>query len=450
MDARKLAAEVLTQMEETPQAAGDMVREVLRKYDYEPPREKAFFKRLTEGVVERALTLDYALNQFSSVQTPGMKPLVRAVLRCGAYQSLYMNHVPEAAACNEAVRIVQKKGLGGLSGFVNGVLRALCRGKDAIPWPDPGQDLTKALSVRYSVPEWLVSYWMESYGRERMEALLQGAIAHRPLFLRMREREGRRAILETAGKIAAQGVSLVQSDLLEYAYAAENAGNIACLPGYREGRFFVQDLSGMLVVEAAGLSPGEKVLDLCAAPGGKTLSIAEKLRGRGELIAMDISPARVARMRENIARMDCGWVQCLCMDAREENPRLNGWADVVFADVPCSGLGVIGRKTDIRYRMDRGQIEKLAVLQRQILENACRFVAPGGLLVYSTCTVSPVENEEMASWLEGLGLEPESLDPYWPGKVRNEQTRRGTRLLFAGEDGTDGCFVARMRKPRRA
>lgn len=450
MNARELVLDIFLEMEKTGSYANSLIRDVLDKYDYEDAKEKAFFKRLAEGTLERRITLDWAVNCYSRTPVEKMKPLIRNLLRLSAYQILYMEGIPDAAACNEAVKLAKKRGFSSLSGFVNGVLRSLARNKNDIPLPDPGREPIKSLSVRFGLPEWMILLWTEQYGKERAEQLAAGTGQKRPVIIRFcsalsgEQKEGALEQLRRAG------VSAEAHPLYENAYALENCEGVANLPGFAEGLFYVQDVSSMLAVEAAGIRPGMKVLDLCSAPGGKAILAYEKLKlpqSGGAIKAGDLTASKAEKIRENAARMGCRDMKISVWDATEHMEELEGWADVVLADVPCSGLGVMGRKKDIRYRVQPQDLKALTGLQKEILAASWQYVKPGGVLLYSTCTVNRMENEEMVRYItDNFPFERESLKEYLPGSLQDEQTADGMLQLFPGEHDTDGFFIARLRR----
>lgn len=489
MNARELALDIFLDAEKTGSYANALIRDVLDKYDYEDVKEKAFFKRLAEGVMERRLTLDWALDCYSKTPVEKMKPLIRNLLRISAYQILYMEAVPDSAACNEAVKLAKKRGFSSLSGFVNGVLRNLSRNKNALPMPDAQKEPIKNLSVRYSLPEWLILLWTEQYGAKKTEMLGAAIGQKRPVTIRFKcgLAEGQRERALEAMKKA--GVRLTEHSLYPGAYELENCEGVANLPGFAEGLFYAQDVSSMLAVEAAGICTGMRVLDLCSAPGGKAILAYEKLAlcsasgaaatpgavgmaagkteqvlqragaavqesaaalpGTGAIKAGDLSENKADKIRENAQRMGCVDMEINVWDAAKHMEELEGWADVVLADVPCSGLGVMGRKKDIRYRVQPQDLKALNELQKQILTASWQYVKPGGVLLYSTCTVNRMENEEMVNFItQNFPFETESLDDYLPISLRDEQTARGMLQLFPNEHDTDGFFIARLRRKR--
>lgn len=447
MDVRETALEILLEAEKTGAFAENLLRDALGKYDYENPRQKALLKRLTEGTLERLLTLDFCLDSVSSVKTERMKPLIRCLLRLSAYQILFLESVPDRAACSEAVRLAKKRGFSRLSGFVNGVLRSLAREKGSFVWPDARKEPVRALSVAYSVPEWIVSLWIEQYGQERTEKMLKALLIPRPVTIRFRSDITEKRREETVARFRERGITAERHPLYPGAWTLDGCEGVASLPGFSEGQFYAQDVSSMLAVETAGILPGMRIIDLCGSPGGKAVLAAEKAGREGRVLTGDISEKKTARIWENAERMRCENLEIRVWDAGRKQPGLEKWADVVLADVPCSGLGVLGRKKEIRYRVQPEDLMALRKLQREILTASADYVRPGGVLLYSTCTVNREENEEMVRFLtESFPFEAESLDPWLPECLHSRETKEGGCQLFAGDFDTDGFFMARLRR----
>lgn len=463
---RELVLDMLLEMEREKEYSHRVVRAVLDKYDYLEPRDKAFIKRLSEGTLERRLELDYYLNSFSKLPVEEMRPLIRCLLRMSVYQLLYMDTVPDSAVCDEACRLAAKRGFRSLKGFVNGILRTIARNRGSLPMPDEEKQPVSFLSVKYSMPEWLVELWTERYGREAAAAILGGLMEVHPVSLRFaacaagEERAKLLRRMEEQGARVAEGPYLPDIYLMEHA-----AGGLSVLPGFQEGRLIVQDVSSALAVEAAGIREGDFVVDVCGAPGGKSIHAAEKA---GRVLSRDISEDKVALIRENVSRMGSGNVCCEVYDAACRDERLQGMADVVLLDVPCSGLGVMGKKRDIKYHVTRKGMEELMELQRRIVDASAGYVKPGGTLVYSTCTIHSGENEAMARHIaEDLGFEPVSLEGILPERLFLERRRLEEDMRRAGKDpagglsekeysacmqllpgymASDGFFLARFRR----
>ena len=436
---RELVLDMLLEMERQKEYSHRLVRAVLDKYDYLDPKEKAFIKRLSEGTVERKLEMDYYLNHFSKLPVNKMRPLIRCLLRMSVYQLLYMDMVPDNAVCDEACKLAAKRGFRSLKGFVNGILRTIARNRDKLPVPDREKDPVGFFSVKYSVPEWLVRLWMEEYGKEAAAVLLDGLLAVHPVSLRFsssvscQEQETLQNRMEEQGARVAAGPYLPNICLLEHA-----GGGLHVLPGFQEGRLMVQDVSSALAVEAAGIRQGDFVVDVCGAPGGKSICAAEKAVD-GRVLSRDVSEEKVALIRENVRRMGIGNVDCQVYDAVCQDNSLGGRADVVLLDVPCSGLGVMGKKRDIKYNVTPSDLSELAELQRRIVDASAGYVKPGGTLIYSTCTIHSKENEDMVRHIaEELGFEPVSLEGLLPERLFSERRRLEEDMQKAGKDPARG------------
>lgn len=446
MNVRELILDMLLELAKSDGYVNLLLADVLEKYDYLMPKEKAFIKRVTEGTIERRIQIDYILDGISKVPVKKMKPLIRELLRMSAYQILFMDTVPDAAVCNEAVSLAKKRKFGSLQGYVNGVLRNLSRQKQELSYPDPDKEPVLHLSVLYSMPQWLVEHFLRIYGREITEKILCAFLERGKVTLRLEESMSASERNALFAAWEANGAVVTKHPYLPYAVQIEKTEGIGHLSGYREGLFAVQDVSSMLVVEVADIRKGQTVIDICAAPGGKSLHAASKLAGTGRVLSYDLTEAKVARMEENRMRMHKENMTVSVSDACIYRKELHQLADVVLADVPCSGLGVIGKKQDIKYHTTEQSIREITTLQREILKNAADYVKPGGVLMYSTCTINPEENEKMAEWLCGaFPFELESMSDFLP-EVLKEDGKRGMLQLLPGIHRTDGFFLAKLRR----
>ena len=450
MNIREVVLDILLELSKENEYSNVLIRDVLEKYDYLDSKEKAFIKRVSEGTIERKIRIDYVLDQFSNVPVKRMKPLIRELLRMSCYQILFMDHIPDAAVCNEAVKLAKKRRFQSLQGYVNGVLRAIARGKDKIIYPDRQTAYHEYLSVFYSMPLWLVEHFSNAYGEEQCEKILQAFLQRGPVSIRFQETLGEQDRERIAASWIQQGVTVRKSPYLPYAAEIEKADGIRSLEGYAEGSFAVQDVSSMLVVEAAGICPGDTVIDVCAAPGGKALHAASKLNGTGQVIACDVSRYKTDKIEENRDRLHMTNVSVRMRDARIEDEELIGQADVLIADVPCSGLGVIGKKQDIKYRVTPESVQQVIRLQKEIIGNVVRYLKPDGTMMYSTCTMNPAENEEMVQWIcSEYDMEMQSMADNMPETFK-EAADRGCLQLFPGIHGTDGFFIAKLKKNNSA
>ena len=443
---RELAVEMVKEISAGKEYSHILIKNVLDKYAYLSEVDRAFLKKVTEGTIERQITIDYILNSFSKVPVNKMKPFIRSLMRTAVYQIMYLDKVPDSAVCNEAVKLAGKRGFSTLKGFVNGVLRNVSRGKEDIVWPDRKKEPVRALSVIYSMPEHIVQLLMTQYGMESTEKILKGYLIERPVCVRISEQlseEQKATVLSNWDK---KGVSVKKHPWLSYAYELEHPGSLREDSYFTDGCYTVQDISSMLINEIAGIKQNDYIIDVCSAPGGKALHACEKLRGTGVVDARDVTERKVELILENKERLNAKQLSVKVWDGRVKDTGAVNKADVVLLDVPCSGLGVIGRKPDIRYRLDDTAFEELAVLQKQIIDTVWEYVKPGGTLIYSTCTLRKEENEQMVNYLvEKYNFELESLNPYLAAELYNEDTAKGYLTLLPGMY-SDGFFMARLRR----
>ncbi len=450
MDTRELILDMLLEIEGGKIYSNVLIRDVLDKYDYLPVKEKAFVKRVTEGVLERRIQIDYIINVFSKVPVEKMKPLIRNLLRMSVYQILFMDAVPDAAACNEAVKLAGKRKFHSLKGFVNGVLRNISRkkaeifsGRESGFYPDEEKEPALHLSVVYSMPEYLVHMWLDDFGMAQTKRMLQAMLKIRPVTVRWKESLPEKEKEAWLAKVKKAGMEVRQHPYLPYAYDVSHVDGIRKIPGFDEGVFTVQDVSSMLCIECAGIEEGSFIVDVCAAPGGKCIHAAEKTGKSGKVLARDIAKEKIRFIRENAQRQRIDNIKAECYDAAEYDDTLTKKADVVLADVPCSGLGVLGRKRDIKYNLTQEMLSELQKIQRRILSTVWEYVRPGGLLVYSTCTVRREENEENARWfLDHYPFMPVDISGRLEGVPETATATEGYVQLMPGIHETDGFFIA--------
>lgn len=447
INTRDIILDVLMEINRNGKYCNVAVHQALERYQYLSKRDRAFISRVCEGTVERMIEIDYIIDQFSTVQVARMKPVIQNIMRSAVYQIRFMGGVPDGAAVNEAVLLAQSKGFYNLKGFVNGVLRNIARNIDGIHYPDRITNPNEYLSIAYSMPRWLVKYWTDEYGADVTETMLKSFFEERPTTVRLKtDRIPREKILKS---LRDQGVTVKRAPYLPYAYNISGYNYLPALEAFINGWIFPQDVSSMLVTEAANLHQGDYVIDLCAAPGGKSLHAADRMGGYGMIEARDLTAEKVELIKENIHRADLINIKPVMQDALLFDEDSVEKADVVFCDLPCSGLGVIGRKPDIKYKVNLQKIDELALLQKQMLHNAASYVRPGGVLIYSTCTVSHSENADNALWFEqNYPFCLDSLDPYIPRELKRHTTADGYLQLVPGIHESDGFFIARFRKDR--
>lgn len=412
-------------------------------------RERALATELTYGVSRRRNTLDHLVGRCSRRPVDGLTPWIRNVLRLGAYQIFYMDKIPPSAAVDEAVTLARRYGHAGTAALVNAVLRCLVpsRGQVEDSLPKPEADPVAYLSIAESHPEWLVRRWLARYGFADARGLMQYDNASPPVVVRANRLKVAPEAL--AARLAEEGVTAAPGRYLPEALRLEGPSAVEGLPSFRAGLFQVQDESSMLAAWVVDPQPGELVIDAAAAPGGKTTHLAERMGGRGRVIANDVHAGRLALVEENCRRLGIANVEPVAGDGRDLPARWEGQADRVLLDAPCSGLGVLNRRPDARWRKTEEQVAALPALQGELLAAAARCVRPGGVLVYSTCTTEPEENGGVCDRFLAAhpGFAPESLAPYLPAPLAAEPGVEGGRLqLLPFRHGVDGFFIARFRR----
>ncbi len=442
INTREIILDMVIEVLEEDKYSHTVLKSAFKKYPNLEKQDRAFISRIFTGTVKSYITLDYFIDQFSSVKVRKMKPFIRNLLRMSVYQIMYMEKVPESAICNEAVKLAKKRSFTKLSGFVNGVLRNIARNKDTISFPDSAKSPLDYLEVVYSTPRWLVEALCNQYGFDITHQILEASMKEKELTIRCNQKKLSPARLKEC--LEAEGVLVYHSEYLEYAFVIKDFDNIERLEAFQKGLFTVQDVSSMLVSEAAGIKEKDFVVDVCAAPGGKALHIAEK----AEMVsARDLTEYKIHFINENINRMGFTNVSTKVWDATSLDEEIIDKVDVVIADLPCSGIGVIGKKPDIKYKLSQHQLSELASLQRTILDVVQQYVKKGGVLIYSTCTINQDENQNNRNWfLENYDFTAESLDNFLPEQLRGDETNEGYLQLLQGVHKTDGFFLSRFRK----
>ena len=396
--------------------------------------DRGLLTALVYGAIERKLTLNHIIEQLSDrpVRDIDMEALV--LLRMGLYQLRYMDRIPAHAALNETVALAS----GRYRGFVNALLRRYTRQSEALVFPDHENDPLGYLSVTYSVPTPLCDRFVEMFGYERAERELSAMNRPSPLTLRVNTLKTAKEALES--KLREKGYTVLPASHAPSALRVES-GNPTALPGFEGGEFFVQDEASQLCVLAVDAKPGMRVLDLCACPGSKSFGMAIEMQNTGELTAFDLHENKLSLIASGASRLGIENIRTAARDGRHLDAALAGCADRVLCDVPCSGYGVLSKKPEIRYK-DLSEADRLPDIQLSILENASRYVTSGGVLVYSTCTLLPEENEgNVARFLQ---KHPEFLPcDFTVGDLSSEN---GMLTLTPAEHGTDGFFIAKLIK----
>lgn len=428
---REIVLDILLELEDSEAMSHVVINNALTKYQYLDKNQRNFISRTALGTIERKIELDYIINSFSSVKANKQKKIIRCILRMSVYQMKYMDSVPDSAVCSEAVKLASKRGFSGLKGFVNGVLRNISRGIESVEYPDESKNLKEYLQIKYSCPLWLIDYWEASYGIEKTQDILKGFEKEKKTYIRCNTNKIQPSQLKE--RLTSQGITVSEISgykELDYAFEISGYNYLLDIDEFAQGMFYVQDISSMLAAEGNVIDKTAVVVDVCAAPGGKTFNAALKAVD-GRVYSRDVSEYKVGLIEENLSRLELDNVFCSVSDALVFDEQLKEKADVVIADLPCSGLGIIGRKPDIKYNMTREKLEELSILQRRILSVVTGYVKPGGVLIYSTCTINKCENEDNAEWIT-----KEFPFEYVDSPVQ----------LIPDERNSDGFFIARLRR----
>ena len=431
MTAREAAFRTLVACEKQDAWADGFLKRTLNEGKLDA-REAALATRLTFGVTQNRMLLDWYVDRFAK----GKLDLnVRTALRLGTYQMLFLTRVPVSAAVNESVKLTRKFSKNpGAAGLVNAVLRNLERNM---------QDLTppEDFSLRYSHPQWLVDTFLQRLGEDGTRALLECHNGEVPAMAQVNTcRASARQVLE---ELTSAGVEAELHPWLDNCLTLRGTGSLEQLESFQKGEFYIQDAAARLAVQAADPQPGMKVLDVCAAPGGKSFAAAIAMEDRGEIVSCDIHPHKQTLIENGARRLGLNSIRAVTQNGKERVPEWEGAFDRVIADVPCSGLGIIRKKPDIRYK-DPTPLEGLPAIQRAILDNACAYVKPGGVLLYSTCTLLERENEDVVKGFlekyQDFTLDELEL-PAPIGRVE-----KGHVTLWPHIHGTDGFFIAKLRR----
>lgn len=436
MTGREAALQVLTACRKLDAWSDGSLKAAIKGLDR---REAAFATRLTYSVLQNRALLDFYLGEYCTQSFEKLEPFVRDVLRLGACQILMMDRVPDSAAVSEAVEMVKRHKRQRAAGFVNAVLRNLSKNKECLP-EIPKKDISAYLALKYSHSKWLVDRLLTILGREQAEAFLR--LDNEAVPMTIQRNPLKCGSEELLAQLESCGASVTAHSWLPDCWEISGTGDLEQLDAFLDGWFQVQDAAAKTAALAAGAKRGDRVLDVCAAPGGKTFACAVAMENEGEIIACDIHPHKLELIERSAERLGVHCVKTALADGRENREEWNGQFDLVICDVPCSGLGIIRKKPDIRYK-DPKALAGLPKVQRAILENACRYVKSGGTLLYSTCTILPEENEAVAE--DFLAAHSEFyIEPFRIAAEQNETD--GSLTLWPQRHGTDGFYLCRMRK----
>ena len=442
-NARQVALDVLLDIDEKGAYASLALQNRLRL-----SRISLNDRRLASSIVyttlEKRDQIDFALD--SLMEHPTAVPALRAILRLSACQILFHDRIPDSAAVNEGVKLAKAAGQPGATGFLNAVLRNLVRGKETIHWPKRENDLKQYLHVMGNIPLWLVEKLLDVYGEETAEKIIlfdssNFGMVVRPNLHQITD-DAFESLLNVKPWTWNRGV-------VPYAYIIKGAAEIASDEDFKKGLFSIQGQSSMLAAEAVQAQPGMRVLDACAAPGGKTAYMAESMQDTGRVFAWDVHEHRVALIEAMKKRLRLENIRVSMRDAQVHKPDLDRTMDAVLLDAPCTGLGVLSEKPDLKYRLKANDIPSITQTQTSLLNTVSRYVKPGGTLVYSTCSILPEENEEQI--VRFLAANPDftvlPLPTSFPEAYRKRQNQFGLQL-FNHRDHVEGFFISRLQRQR--
>lgn len=435
-NARECALHVLSAMNKNDAWADAALKFELSKSAL-PTSDAALCSRIVYGVVQNRMLLDHYLSAYCTQRVDHLQPPLLDILRIGAYQILFLDKVPDHAAVDECVRLTKNTKRAAASGLVNAVLRRVSQNKAALPALPKGE--TEQLSMRYSHPEWLVGRLLMILGREETEEFLRLNNEAAPMTVQINP------LQTTTGELLSElqnaGISAKSHAWVPGCLELGGTGDLTTLPAFYKGKFMVQDAAAKLVSAAAGFSPGMQVLDVCAAPGGKSFNASFSMQDKGKILACDLHENKLKRIRNGAQRLRLSCIETACADGSVFHDEWEEAFDAVICDAPCSGLGIIRKKPDIRYK-DPAALAGLPHVQRAILENSARYVRPGGVLIYSTCTILPEENE----FLTDAFLKAHEEFAYEDFQLPTLDAAPGHLTLWPQRNGTDGFYISRMRR----
>lgn len=428
---RAIVLDILMEVNEKGEFSHLLINNALTKFQYLDKNKRSFITRVTLGTIENKIEMDYIIDQFSKTPVRKMKPLIRNLCEMSVYQIMYMDNIPDSAVCNEAVKIAAKRGFAGLKGFVNGVLRNISRNKDNITYPDSSTNINEYLSIKYSMPMWIVQMWIGQLGMDKTKQVLEGLRQEKKTYIRCNTLKT--SVENIISILEKEDVRVNKVAGIPYALEIEDYDHITALKSFNDGLYQIQDISSIMAGYLTGFNEGDTVIDVCAAPGGKSINAGISVGKSGKVYSRDVSDYKAGLIEDNIKRLGIDNIVVQVHDALEKDTSMVGKADVVIADLPCSGLGIIGRKPDIKYNADMDKLASLVKLQREILSVVYDYVKPGGVLMYSTCTINSEENEANADWI---------CDTF-------DYEKEEYRQMFPDIEGkTDGFFVAKLRRKK--
>lgn len=423
------------------------LKKALHKYPDMKQEDKAFITEIVNGTLRNIVYIDYIIEQFSTVNIKKIKVILLNIMRTAVYQIKFMDRVPDSAACNEAVKLSKKRGYEKLSGFVNGILRNIIRNKDTIKLPDETKNPVEYLSTLYSYPKWLITKWLEEYEYDFIKDMCIKNNVAPDVTICTNMLKTNPDVLKC--KLEEYDIVVEHGKYLKQSLHLRKTSDISNLKLYTEGYFHVQDESSMMAVNILEPNEGEYIIDVCSAPGGKSLMCAEKMNNKGIIKSRDIYSNKLSIIEESAKRLGISIIETQNINAEVLDIDSIGKADKVLIDAPCSGFGIIRKKSDIKLKKKYEDIENLQKIQRKILTVCSEYVKLYGVIVYSTCTISKEENMDNINWfINNFPFELEDIRGLLPKNIYIDTAKYGYIQLYTNIHDTDGFFVARMRRKR--
>lgn len=441
INARKLCADVLFSVYNNNSYLSEILSSIRKKYDI-APIDMRFINEVCHGVMKYKIRIDYIISKNSTLRLKKISQYILCILECAVYQIIFMDRVPKEAAVDEAVKLVKEIGQSKAVGFVNAVLRSISSNGGNVSYPE---NETENFSKYCSIPLWLARRWVNQFGIDEAKKIAKSFLKKGELMLRCNTLKTSPEVLVKSLRDKGINAKIHKNSMTDIGYMIEctNMTNLDKLPEFESGYFYIQDFAAALTVEVLGPKNGETVIDMCSSPGGKTTHIAEKMGNKGRIIAFDIYEHKLKRINENAKRLGIDIIEPSISDGTMPRDEFIGVADRVLVDAPCSGLGVLRKKPDIKYFRKEEDIFELAKTGLSILENASKYLRCGGVLVYSTCTIDCVENEDVTR--NFLSNHPDfCLEPIKEYNKDND----GCLTLYPHTDGCDGFYICKMKKIR--
>ncbi len=441
---RQVASQVIMEIEKNNAFSNIALQKALKANGAMSEKDRAFVTENVNGALRNIIYIDHVINSFSSVKTEKMKPWILSVLRISVYEIIFMN-VPSSAAVNEAVKLVKEKGLGKLSGFVNGVLRNISRDYENVKMPDKEKEFPEYISIKYSHPLWLVKMWISYYGKDFTEKLCMANSLSPKVSLSVNTTKVSQS--ELIEILKNEGMEAEKAKYSPTTVYVSKTGNLLKSKAFKDGLFFVQDESS--AIAAAVLSPkkGDTVLDVCSAPGGKTMAMACIMENTGHIVSRDIYDHKLELIEETANRLGISIVETENKDASSKYEEDCEKYDCVLIDAPCSGLGLLRKKADIRLKKSGKDIDGLIDIQRSILSSSASYVKKGGYLLYSTCTLSKKENMGNVKWFcDNFDFEQADITENLPDGLKDSILDKGMIELYPSIHGTDGFFISKLKR----